>query len=133
MISSSAHVIVRSKVRPNRYVIPRHEPQSWNVDLHVVMEQAATIPCWIVGRTLDHGATSCDTGHRVCKDPVRAIVCLDHVLHREIPECCLPIHWWQLLRKVELPRRANQVSLRGVRRENWPHMILLSFDQVEET
>src|SRR5665213_4601755 len=96
------------------------------------MEQPATVPCWIIRRALDHGATSCDTGHRVCKDPVRAIMCLDHVLHGEMPECCLPVHWWQLLRKVELPRRANQISLRRVRREHGPHLILLAFEPVDE-
>ena len=51
-----AHVVVEREVRPNRNVVPRHEPQPGKIQRHVVVIQPALVPRRIVRRRAESSA-----------------------------------------------------------------------------
>src|SRR5207237_6034273 len=70
--SSLPHLIVGGEVGPYGYVVPRHKPESWHIDFHVVVPQAALVPAGVVRRAFDHRSASVDR-HLVGEDSVRQI------------------------------------------------------------
>ena len=74
LICGLSDVVVHRKIRPRRNVIPRHKIKARNVDLHVVVPQAALIPRRIVRRAFDHRSAG-RHGHFISKDASRAINC----------------------------------------------------------
>ncbi len=125
------HVVVEREVRPDRHVVPRHEPEAGHVQLLVVVIEAAAVPRRIVRRALDHLAAGFDR-HRRLEDAARTVHVLDDVLRRQMPERLRPVDRRRVLREVERLRRADQILLRGVGRKHRPHLVLLAVEPRDE-
>ena len=121
----------RREVGTDRDVVPRHVPESRDVDGHVVVPQPALVPGGIVRRTLDHPATR-RVRHLVREDPVRPVDRLHDVLLRKMPERRRPVDRRKLLREIEGLRRPDQVRLRCARRKHRPHLVLLAVQPGDE-
>ena len=127
----SPHVVVEREVRSDRHVVPRHEPEAGDVQLHIVVIQPAAVPRRVVRRALDHPAAGFDR-HRGLEDAARSVDVLDDVLHRQMPQCLRPVDRRQMLSEVERLRRANQILARRARREHRPHLVLLAVEPRDE-
>ena len=93
-------VIVKGEVRPNRNVVPRHEPEAGEIERHIVVVEAALVPGGIVRRALNHAAASGD-GHGVGEDSWWAVDGLQDVLFRQMPQRLGPFDGGKLLREIE--------------------------------
>src|SRR5687767_2669553 len=126
-----ANVIVGSEVWTNRNVVPRHEPEARDVDLHIVVPQPALVPRSIVRLALDHRAARGDR-HAIGKDAVWTTGGFHDVLDGQVSKSFRPVDLWQLRSQVKRARRANQFLLRRAWREHWAHLVLLTVKPRDE-
>ena len=128
---SFPNMIVEREIRTDRHVVPRHEPQTRNVQLHVVVVEATVVPGGVVWRALNHAAAGFDR-HRVGEDAVGRVDGFQDVLHRQMPERLRPVDRRQMLREIERFRRANQIVARRIGRKHRAHLVLLAVNPGDE-
>ncbi len=80
-----ADVIVNGQIRADRNIVPGHKPKSGDVDLHIVMKEAALVPRGIIWSSFDHCAARVNR-HRVGKNTVRPVDRLDNIHLRQMRE-----------------------------------------------
>ena len=127
-----AHVVVEREVRADRHVVPRHEPEARHVQLHVVVVETARYQAGSFGVRCDHLAAGRRPASRSAKMPCGPSTFLmmscTGRCHSAFDQstggrCCA--------RSNDFDARIRS-SLRRVRREHRPHLVLLAVEPGDE-
>src|SRR5579872_3629360 len=102
------NIVVGRKVWPDRYVIPRHQPQARDIDRHIIMPEATLIP----GRIIGHPSNQCaSTRNRsgVGEDSAGGSECSVHLLFRKMPEERRPVDGRKMRVQIEVLRCPHKI------------------------